>query len=232
MATIAEPVRRPLNKDRIFFPSMCLLIVVIVWLGFSKSYYAAGMVRAHLPSHIIHIHAVIFSLWLITLMVQTGLVSAKKVQLHCKLGLWGFGLAALVVVVGLMATTDSLRRNVPPPPGFFPDPKVFYFGGVSIMLLFATFIGWAYMSRRRPAEHKRLIMYATILLVNAAVGRFPLTIAPMGITTVNIIFCRANGSNARLRSRNTQKVKSRHHYQLLTDVAWLFTREPLGMTSP
>src|SRR5215469_18390557 len=123
MATIAEPLRRPINIDRIFFPSMCVLILATVWLGFSKTYYAAGMVRAHLPSPIIHVHAAIFSLWLVTLAVQTGLVGAKKVQFHRKLGLWGFGLAACMVVIGLIAGTNSLRRGFSPP-GSGLDPRV------------------------------------------------------------------------------------------------------------
>ena len=231
MATIAEPVRRPINKDRIFFPSMCVLILITVWLGFSKTYYAAGMVRAHLPSPIVHIHAIIFSLWLVMLAVQTGLVSAKNVHLHRKLGLWGFGLAALMVVVGMMAGTEALRRGASPP-GSGLDPRVFYFVPVSSMLLFATFIGWAYTKRRRPAEHKRLIIFATILLVDAAIGRFPQTIAPMGPTTLNLI---SIGLMVPILAYDLATLKNLNRFTIvsfLVIVIWLFIRIPLGMTSP
>lgn len=187
MATVAAPLRRPVKTDRIFFPSMCILILVTVWLGFSKTYYAAGMVRAKLPSPIIHVHAVLFTLWLLTLIVQTGLVSAKKLQLHRKLGLWGFGLTVLMVVIGFVAGTDSLRRNFAPP-GSGLDPKIFYAVPVVGILVFGMLIGWAYLNRSRPVEHKRLIMFATLMLLEAAVGRFPYTIAPMGPLTQNLIF--------------------------------------------
>ena len=77
--TVAAPRRARVHPDRIFFPLMSLLVLVTVWLGFSKTYYGVGMVRAHLPSAIVHVHAVVFTLWLVTLTVLTALVSVRKV---------------------------------------------------------------------------------------------------------------------------------------------------------
>ncbi len=59
---------------------------------------------------IIHVHAVVFTLWLLTPTSQTGLVSVKKVQLHRKLGLWGFGLVALRLMIGLMGRSTKCLR--------------------------------------------------------------------------------------------------------------------------
>lgn len=224
-------VRRPVNKDRIFFPSMCLLILVIVWLGFSKTYYAAGMVRAHLPSPIIHVHAIIFSLWLLTLVVQTGLVSAKKVHLHRKLGLWGFGLAACMVVVGLMAGTNALRRGFSPP-GSGLDAKVFYIVPVSGILVFGVLVTWAYIARRRPVEHKRLIMFSTLTILDAAVGRFPYTITPMGPLTLNLILVAILLPMFIYDLATLKKINRVTIVSSLLIVLVLFTRIPLGMTSP
>lgn len=166
---------------------MCVFILLITWLGFAKTYYAAGMVRAPLPSTIIHIHAVAFTLWLLTLVVQTSLVGARKVHVHRRLGLWGFGLASAMIVLGVLAANDALRRGMSPP-GSGLDAKVFYAVPITAITLFAVLTGWAYVARRRPAEHKRLIMYATITLLSAAVGRFPYTITPMGPLAMTIIF--------------------------------------------
>jgi len=229
MATVTVPARRSVNPDRFFFPSMCLLILVTVWLGFAPSYYAAGMVRANLPAPVIHVHAVVFTLWLLTLIVQIGLISAKKVQLHRKLGLWGFGLAGLMVVVGMMAATNSLRRNAAPS-GSGLDPKVFYIVPVSSIVLFCGFVVWAYRTRRRPVEHKRLIMFATIVILGAAIGRFPLTITPMGPMTLNLIQI---GFMVPILAYDFATLKKISHVSIigfLVIAVWLFTNIPLGMT--
>jgi hypothetical protein len=43
------------------------------------------------------------------------LVSAGRVDLHRRLGLAAFALATLMPLLGLLAATDSLRRNFSPP---------------------------------------------------------------------------------------------------------------------
>src|SRR5579859_4892571 len=116
MATAVMTARKTkVTSDRVFFPAMCLLILVTVWLGFSKTYYAAGLVTAHLPAPIIHVHAVFMTLWLLTLTVQTSLVSVRRVKLHMAVGLWGFALAATLVPVGTLAAINALHRDMSPP---------------------------------------------------------------------------------------------------------------------
>lgn len=77
--------------DRQFFFVMTLLLAAVVAIGFAPTYYLAGGFLAPLPSRIVHIHAAVFSVWMILLMVQTGLISAKRVGWHRKLGMAGFG---------------------------------------------------------------------------------------------------------------------------------------------
>jgi hypothetical protein len=187
MATSVISSRRPkVQSDRIFYPAMCLLVLVTVWMGFAKSYYAAGLVHANLPSAIVHVHAIAFTLWLLTLVVQTTLVSVRKVKLHMSLGLGGFSLAAAMVVLGSLAAVDSLRRGMSPPWSGL-SPEVFFVIPATDILLFAVLAAWAYAVRRRPDQHKRLIMIATISLLDAAIGRFPATVTPMGPLTQMII---------------------------------------------
>ena len=53
MATMVVQ-KTKLRSDDIFFPAMALLLLVIVVTGFAQSYFLAGMVRAKLPSLIVH----------------------------------------------------------------------------------------------------------------------------------------------------------------------------------
>ncbi len=231
MATIAVPTPRTRKADRIFFSSMCVLILITVWIGFSKTYYTAGMVTAKLPSPIIHVHAIIFTLWLLTLVTQTALISAGNVRLHRKLGLWGFGLAVLMVVFGLLAATNSLRRNFSPV-GSGLDPRTFYIVPVTDMVLFSVLAAWAYRARNRPVEHKRLILLATLAILDAAIDRFPITFGPVSAITLDLIQL---GLIAALIVYDIVTLKKVHRVTIIGFVliaVVMFGRVPLGMTSP
>ncbi len=167
------------NKRRfesLFFSGMAVLILVTVFLGFARSYYLAGLFKAPLPSLIIHIHGVVFSSWILLLLAQTSLVAAGRVDLHRRLGLLGFGLGCLLVIVGLLAATDSLARHFAAgEPGV--EARAFYAVPIVDMLVFSTLIYFAFRERFNPAVHKRLIMIATITLLDAAFGRWPIRVA-------------------------------------------------------
>jgi FtsH-binding integral membrane protein len=141
-----------------------------VVVGFGPTYYMAGVFHAPLPSRIIHIHGAVFSCWIVLLTVQNSLAWAGRVDIHKKLGLAGFVLACLMVVVGAMAATDRLVRATAPP-SF--DPYFFYIIPMTDMLIFATLIFFAFRARRDPSAHKRMIYIATVGLLIAAIARWP-----------------------------------------------------------
>lgn len=164
---------RPVSPmwDRMFFTAMIVVMWATVLFGFSKTYFMAGMVAAPLPNKLIHIHGAAFTLWMILLAVQTGLVAVRKIVWHRTLGLVGFGLAVVMVVVGLLASTDALRRGSAP---MGLTAKTFYVVPISDMVVFSVLVFFAWRARRRPVAHKRLILIATIGLMDAGVGRWPI----------------------------------------------------------
>jgi hypothetical protein len=159
------------RTDNYFFSGMALLLLLTVFIGFARSYFLAGVFRAPLPSILVHIHGAVFSCWIILLITQTSLVSAGRVDIHRKLGLYGFGLACLMIALGVLTASKLLARNVSPVPVF--DPQTFYVIPMSDMVVFATLIFFAYRARRSPAVHKRLILIATIAIMDAPTGRPP-----------------------------------------------------------
>jgi hypothetical protein len=233
MATVVmTPRKTKVNPDRIFFPSMCLLFLVTVWLGFSKTYYAAGLVTANLPAPIIHVHAAAMTLWLLTLIVQISLVSARKVKLHMAVGLWGFALAACMIPIGTAAAINSLRRDMSPP-GSGLTPLTFFVVPVSALLAFAVLAAWSYSVRRKPDQHKRLILLATIPLLDAAIGRFPQTLGiastPVAQLLIICIFPAVLIAYDMVSRRKVLRVTWMGSLLLL--VVWL-TRIPLAQTAP
>ena len=166
--SVSMPGRR---YDHLFFSTMVLLLLATVFVGFARSYYLAGMFQAPLPSRIVHLHGAAFSCWILLLVLQTSLVFAGRTDVHRRLGIAGFLLAILMVILGILAGTDALVREASAP-GW--DPKSFYIIPLTGILIFATLIFSAFRARLNPPEHKRLIFIATTVLSVAAIARWPL----------------------------------------------------------
>ncbi len=180
MATVAEvsanlPKRLPGRKyDRQFFFVMTILLLATVVIGFAPTYYLAGVFRAPLPSPMVHIHGAVFSSWMLLLLVQTGLISAKRVGWHRNLGVAGFLLACVMVVVAMLTAADLAARlkavpNSEPTLSFLVVPFVDAFD-------FAVLAGFAYALRKNATAHKRLIIIATAGISGAAFFRWHVAI--------------------------------------------------------
>jgi hypothetical protein len=171
MATETLPIYRPVNRnaERIFFSGMAILLCVVVFIGFSATYFRAGMLRAPLPSPILHIHGAVFTLWMILFTVQAGLISARRVAWHRSLGTIAFCLPPIMIVLGVIAAIDALGRKVI----IAVDPAVSSAIPLIGITAFTIVIFASWRARRKPDAHKRLILLATIGLAEAAFGRFP-----------------------------------------------------------
>lgn len=178
------------RKDDYFFLGMAAVILATILFGFSRSYFLAGMWNAPLPNLLIHVHAVVFSSWILLFILQIVLVSINQVKWHRTLGVFGAFLAVAVVVLGILAATDSLARGFSPP-GSGIDPKTFYSTPFWSIVVFAVLIVAAFRARFDPPAHKRLVLVSTIALLAAAIDRWPVTIIqkhhPM-TTAVLLIF--------------------------------------------
>lgn len=104
---------RPVNRtvERVFFGSMAILLCVVVIIGFTPTYFGAGVVMAPLPNRLLHIHGAAFSLWMILYLVQTALISAKKVAWHRTFGTIAFCLPPVMVLLGTIAGIGAIARG-------------------------------------------------------------------------------------------------------------------------
>jgi hypothetical protein len=168
VASQVKPASTLLGRryDHIFFPVSAALMLITVLIGFGPTYYLAGLFRAPLPTPIIHLHGALFSCWILLLNAQTSLVAAHRVDLHKRIGIAGFVLACLMLIVGVAAATDSLKRAA------LPDPQAFYIIPLTDLLIFSVLITAAYLQRRDSASHKRLILVASSALMIAALARW------------------------------------------------------------
>ena len=168
----SKPVYRPVNRtaERIFYSGMAVLLCSCVYVGFSPTYFQAGLIHAPLPSPILHIHGAVFTLWMVLFLVQSALISARRVRWHRSLGTIAFCLPPIMIVLGVIAAVDALHRGVQIGPL---DPAVSLSFPLIGITAFAIVIYASWRARPRPDVHKRLILIATAGLTGAAFGRFP-----------------------------------------------------------
>jgi hypothetical protein len=168
--TVSGPARS--RADDIFFAAMSLVILGTVFLGFAPHYYLAGGFHAPLPSVIVHIHAAVFSAWIMLFTAQTTLISSGRVNWHKRVGIFGAVLACLMVVLGVLVTIDSVRRRFTPPG--LDSPRFLALDLLEISV-FAFLVASGLRVRRDGAAHKRLILLSTVALLGAAISRWAMT---------------------------------------------------------
>jgi FtsH-binding integral membrane protein len=163
---IGRPVIR--KADRHFFSGMALACATILLLGFLPSYFHR---RAELPplTPLYQLHGALFTGWIVLLVAQTALVVGRRTDIHRTLGVAGAFLAAVVFVVGVAVSVETLRRNGGPPGG---DPRKFFAIPLGDIIVFGVLASAAVLQRQESDAHKRLMLLATISLLTAAVGRF------------------------------------------------------------
>ena len=187
MATVAIP-KSKLRFENLFFSGMAVVIFVSVFVGFAPSYYLASVFKAPPLNLLIHFHGAVFTSWVLLLIVQTSLVSAGRTDVHRRLGMAGFGLACLVVVLGTLVATENLANNYPSTPSEQANSRAFYAVALADMLMFSTLIYFAFHNRFNPAAHKRLILIATLAILDAAFDRWKVPVPWWGYR-VSPLFC-------------------------------------------
>ncbi len=185
---MANAAARPrLRYDHLFFFGMAGVALIAILVGFARTYFLAGLFRAPLPNLLVHIHAVAFTLWIILFITQISLVTARRVDLHRRLGLLGFVLAIVMILLGTVAASDRVARHVAQPgTDTIEEVRAFYAVPLGDMLMFSAFVYFGFRNRFQPAVHKRLMLFATLSLLDAGFDRWPV-FDPYSLPVVHLI---------------------------------------------
>jgi hypothetical protein len=164
-------------KDRAFYTAMSVAVLAAVFRGFARSYFFRSQYFTTPLAPIGKVHGAIFVSWTVLFFVQVVLVARRRTDLHRRLGVLGGVLAGAMVVAGTLIAVVSLRYNFAHGNlrslSFFAIP-------IGDMLVFPILVGAALFWRRQPEVHKRLMLLATISVLDAAVARWPLAIMANG----------------------------------------------------
>lgn len=165
------------RKDRVFYTGMSLAAVATVFVGFAPTYYLGAYFQAAQLTPLVHLHGLVFSSWILLFFTQTVLVASRRTDLHRRLGPIGAALAVLLVVVGLTTAIVSARRNFAAGNEGALTFLAIPFGD---MVVFSILAAAAIYYRRSSEAHKRLMLLATISILDAAIARWPLAIVAAG----------------------------------------------------
>lgn len=165
-----------LPGDHRFFSVMAIVSAVTIAAGFFNTYGPEVVSGAPALSPIIHLHAVVFTSWLIFFVAQTTLVLSGRTAIHRRLGIAGVVLAALMLVVGTATAITVARLGHRGIPGVeFPDADGFLLLNLNAIIVFVALVGAGWYFRRNAQTHKRLMLTATTgALVGPGVSRLPL----------------------------------------------------------
>lgn len=174
-ATVPFPIVRSGQRFYVRMATTCLAVGVI---GFAPTYWVP-LLRGTLDvAPLTHLHALFFYGWLLLFVRQTALAASGRLTSHRELGVLGVALATGMCFVGLGMTVTSIKRLEAA--GAPTDPvRAFAIVSFSAVLLFAALFAVAIVNVKKPEVHKRLMLVATVSMLQAAVGRwFLLFLAP------------------------------------------------------
>ena len=152
-----------------FYPVFAVALALVVFAGFARTYYLRAWFDLPPITLLVHLHSLVFSMWVALFVIQTRLIAANNIRAHMRLGIAGVVLAGLVVVLGVMTAFVSASAVRPRPMGM--TSAQFVFVPVFIIAGFASLVTAAITLRRRPALHKRLMTLAMIIILSPAAAR-------------------------------------------------------------
>lgn len=177
MSSVTMPRGAPLAAEHRFYLGFAIAAMAAVVTGFARTFllrhWFPEWVAVHgAPEPYFYWHGALFLGWFVLLIVQPWLIGAGRVDLHRRVGTFGAGLAAAMVVIGTYGALLAARR----PSGFIDvplPPLEFLIVPLRDLALFGAFVALAVVRRRDAQSHKRFMLLATIAILDAAIARWP-----------------------------------------------------------
>lgn len=178
----ARPTTASRWMRKYYFPLASAFILALSLWSFSDNLvWNVGQKSNHDPKFIIH--GLFCLAWVLMLFVQANLVRAGNVRLHRTLGIIG-----LIAAVGV--TLSTIHIFVVVWKGW--DAMAFYLKANRLLLpSYSLLVLMAYLDRKRPDWHRRLVYIATLFMLEPVLSRAfdPLDPLLAGFSESQIDFC-------------------------------------------
>jgi len=161
------PRSRPTpRQERVFFAAAALWFVTLTFVGFAPTFYLRTEPEP-LPRNLV-VHGLVYSAWVLLFAVQVGLVSAHRTRVHEAPGAASTLLLLVMIPVGFNVVLTKAAAG----------QKSVEAAGFNLASLSLGFgLGFAGLAcHKRPFVHKRLMLFATLMLTIAAADRVALNL--------------------------------------------------------
>jgi len=166
VAVVLDAGRAKVSHFHVWMAAACALVA---FGGFAPTYWFQLPAGTFVGPLLLHVHGALFFTWTLLLLSQALLAANGRIDHHRAWGLAGISLATGMVVIGLAAAIVTLSTGLAA--GYGDRSRAFLVLPVSGIALFGGFVIAAVANVRRPEAHQRLMLLATISLLQAAMAR-------------------------------------------------------------
>jgi hypothetical protein len=177
-----------LPQDHKFYPAMATALAVLVFAGFTPSFYARGWSGNAAPLALpVFVHGVAGTMFVLVFAVHSWLIAFRRTPWHRRLGVAGALVAAIFLVSGIVVTFNLERGHV------FDSARVLaahVWTNAAPLAAFALLVSAGIWQREVASRHKRLMLLAAVVLLPPATGRL---FGPLDLAWLNlpVYFCAA-----------------------------------------
>lgn len=161
-----------------FYVWMAGVCALIAFGGFAPTYWLQLAPATFIGAPLIHLHAALFSGWTLLFLSQTVLAANGRIDHHRAWGVAGVSLATAMIVVGAATAIQGFNAQIAD--GHGAAQRMFLIVPISALVVFAAFFATALANVNRPEIHKRLMLLATVSLLQAAMARVFFTLITGG----------------------------------------------------
>lgn len=187
--------------ERWYFTALATALIAISVAGFAPALLNPAGRRGPV-SALAAAHGIVFFLWQIVFLSQSLLIATLHVRWHRRLGVAAILILAAMIPLGYATSLALVRRGfdlsgdlkvqIHPPPGFVDPERALVFPLIDLTM-FAGLAIAAILLRRRAGIHKRLMLFANIVVAVAPlahlIGHAPrLAALPPAIIMIPVSF--------------------------------------------
>ena len=165
----------PGARRRVALFGGAILFIGSMLVAFAQTFYFKPFFPETDPITIlVAIHGAVMTGWAVLFAAQSALIIAGRPNLHRRLGIFGLGWAAAVVVMGTVMTVHAAARDVRSHDEHAAITIQILALELAQMALFAGFVTFGYMLRQRPGFHRRLMTFTLACMLPSLIARLPI----------------------------------------------------------
>lgn len=163
------------RSNRVFYSATAAVLLLLTLAGFQAFYlhgrsYPDRPIPAPIRTLVI-VHGAAMTAWVVLFLVQPLLIATRKHRVHMTAGWVGTALALAIVVLGFQLGIEATRIMPPDMIIWNLPPRQFMAVPIVSVTIFACLIAAAVWRRRKPVQHRSLMLLATLTVMSAAVSR-------------------------------------------------------------